>query len=71
MSITNEMLWKLNLLQIEFQFWLQSFWQTVKNKRDLRKRSLNEQERHLALGMPSLETAHTGRVREDTYAKQH
>jgi hypothetical protein len=31
------------------------------NKRHLRKRSLNDRERHLSLGMSSSETAHAGR----------
>jgi hypothetical protein len=45
----------LTLLQLEFRIDLQNFKWEIKNKRDLRKRSLDGQERNLTLGMPSLE----------------
>jgi FtsZ-binding cell division protein ZapB len=53
----------LTLLQIE----VQSFKRKNKSKRHLQKRTLDEQERHLALGMPTLEMAHAEREREHTY----
>jgi hypothetical protein len=64
------MLWKLTLLQFEFWIQLQSFKWKIKNKIDLQKRSLNEQEWHLALEMLASETTHAGRERENTSAKQ-
>jgi hypothetical protein len=45
----------LIFLQIEFWIDLYSFKRKIKIKRDLWKRSLDEQERHLTLGMSSLE----------------
>jgi hypothetical protein len=47
------------------------FEQKIENKRYLWKRSLLDQERHLALEMPTLEMAHTERERERALAKQH
>jgi hypothetical protein len=43
----------------------------MENKKHLWKRQHDDQEWHLALGMSTLETAHAGRVRENTPAKQH
>jgi hypothetical protein len=43
---------------------LQCFEQKNENKNDLRKWQLDEQERHLTLGMSTLEMAHAGRERE-------
>jgi hypothetical protein len=37
------MLWKLSFSQIEFRIKLQSFKGKIKNKRELQKRSLDEQ----------------------------
>jgi hypothetical protein len=52
------------LLQIEFRIRLQSFEQKIKNKKDLQKRSLIDQERHLALEVSTSEMAHARRERE-------
>jgi hypothetical protein len=61
----------LTLLQIE----VQSFKRKNKSRRHLQKRTLDEQERHLTLGMPTLEMAHAERERErereNTPIKQH
>jgi dimeric dUTPase (all-alpha-NTP-PPase superfamily) len=50
-------------------FWIQllSFKQKIKNKNDLRKQSLIDQEWHLALEVSTSEMAHDGREREHTY----
>jgi hypothetical protein len=40
-------------------------------KYNLRKRSLSEQEQHLALEMPTSETAHAKREREKTFTKKY
>jgi hypothetical protein len=58
------MLWKLTLLQFKFQIRLQSFKQKIKNKTHLRKRSLVDQEWHLALEVLTSEIAHTEREGE-------
>jgi hypothetical protein len=46
------------LLQIEFRIQLQSFKRKIKNKKHLRKHSLINQERHIALETSNSETAH-------------
>jgi hypothetical protein len=43
----------------------------IENKNNLREWSLDEQEWHLALEIPTSETAHVERERENTHAKQH
>jgi hypothetical protein len=45
--------------------------QKMKNKNILQKRSLIDQERHFVLDMPTSETAHARRKRENTPTKQH
>jgi hypothetical protein len=51
------MKWSENetVLQLEFQIKLYNFKRRIKNKRDLWKRSLNEPEWHIAIGIPSSE----------------
>jgi hypothetical protein len=44
------------------------FEQKIENKTILWKRSLNDQEQHLALEMPTSETTHAGREREREHA---
>jgi hypothetical protein len=58
------MLWKLNLLQFEFEIWSQSFKRKIVNKTNLWRRSLIDQEWHIALEMPTSEMAHTEKERE-------
>jgi hypothetical protein len=41
------------------------------NKRDLQKRSLDNQERHPALGMPTLEMAHVRRERDGEHLQNN
>jgi hypothetical protein len=43
----------------------------MENKNILRKRSLVDQEWHLALEMPTSETAHVGRERERTHLQNN
>jgi hypothetical protein len=66
------MLSKLTLLQLEFWIDLQSFKLKIKTKRELWKCSLDEQEWHLTLVMPSSEwlTPKGGGERERAPAKQ-
>jgi hypothetical protein len=45
------------------------FEQKIENKNDLWKRSIIDQEQHLALEVPTLETVHAGREKEITHAK--
>jgi hypothetical protein len=45
--------------------------QKIWNKTFVEAESLNDQERHLALEMPTLRMAHVDRERENTHAKQH
>jgi hypothetical protein len=47
------------------------FEQKMEDKNILRKRSLLDQEWHLALEMPTSETAHTGRERERTHLQNN
>jgi hypothetical protein len=65
------MLWKLNFIIISILNSITEFERKIKNKRNLWKWSLNELKRHLAIGMPCSEMAHTERKRENTHAKQY
>jgi hypothetical protein len=58
------MLWKLILLQFDFWIELQSFKQKIKNKRELSKRSLDEQGQHLCPRDVVLRMAQARRERE-------
>jgi hypothetical protein len=64
------MLWKLNFITIWVWIWVQSFEQKIKNKIPLRKRSLIDQERHLALKVLASEMAQAERERGNTPAIQ-
>jgi hypothetical protein len=46
------------------------FDQKIENKNNLRERSLDEQEWHLSLEMPTSEMAHVERERENTHAEE-
>jgi hypothetical protein len=62
----------LNFIKILVLNSFTGFEQKIENKNDLRKRKhSDDQERHLALEMPTLETAHAEREKESTSAKQH
>jgi hypothetical protein len=50
---------------------LHSFKRKIEGKTFVEAGSLDDQERYLALEMPSLRTAHADRKRENTHAKQH
>jgi hypothetical protein len=64
------MLWKLNFITIWVWIWVQSFEQKIKNKIHLRKRSLIDQEWHLALKVLASEMAHAEREGGNTPAIQ-
>jgi hypothetical protein len=55
------MLWKLNFITIWVLDSITEFERKMENKNILRKRSLIDQERHIALEIPTSEMAHTGR----------
>jgi hypothetical protein len=65
------MLWKLNFITILVLNSITKFERKIENKNNLWKRTLDDQERHLALEMPTSETTHAGRERENTPAKQY
>jgi hypothetical protein len=65
------MLWKFNFITIWVLNLIKEFERKIENKNDLRKRSLIDQEQHLAQETSTSETAHVGREREDTHVKQH
>jgi hypothetical protein len=63
------MLWKLNLLQLEFQIELQSFKRKIKNKMRHAK-AITQRSRATSCSRDAdLRTAHTEREREKTYTK--
>jgi hypothetical protein len=66
------MLWKLNFITIWVLDSITEFERKMENKNILRKRSLIDQERHIALEIPTSEMTHTrrgGGERENTPAK--
>jgi hypothetical protein len=67
------MLWMFNFITIWVLNLVTEFEWKMENKNILWKRSLVDQEQHLALEMPTSEMAHVGREgeRENTPAKQH
>jgi hypothetical protein len=65
------MLWKLNFITIWVLNSITEFWAEDENKTALQKQSLIDQERHLALEMPTLETAHTRRERERAHLQNN
>jgi hypothetical protein len=65
------MLWKLNFITTWVLNSITEFEWKKENKRDLLKRTLIDQEQHLALEIPTWETAQAGWERENTPIKQH
>jgi hypothetical protein len=55
------MLWKLKFITIWVLDSITEFERKIENKNILGKRSLIDEERHIALEMPTSEMAHTGR----------
>jgi hypothetical protein len=65
------MLWKLNFITNWVSNSIVEFERKIENKYDLRKRSLNDQERRLALQLSTTEMAHIRRERERTHLQNN